>query len=253
MKKLLLLVSFLGGLTLPAFGDEITIRADIYCPYNCEPQSEKPGLLIEIVKYAFEKAGHTVQYEILNWSRAVLETRKGKYNAIVGAYKGDAPDFVFPENGLAISQVCFYVKKENTWEFDGINSLSKVSIGVINDYSYGELLDKYIEEHKKDPERVQVNAGNDALEKNLSKLIKDRITVVVEDQAVMGYLLKKMGQSDAVRKAGCLEAQNIYVAFSPENPKSHEYANILSKGIQELKESGRLKTILEAYGITDWK
>jgi polar amino acid transport system substrate-binding protein len=235
------------------FADEITLRADIWCPYNCEPDSEKPGFQVEIAKYAFEKAGHTIQYSLLNWSRAVLETRKGKYHAILGAARGDAPDFVFPQSEVGVSQDCFYVKPENTWEFRDIDSLSTITIGVINDYSYGDLFDEYIKEHKNDHKRIQISSGEDALEKNFSKLIKSRITALIEEQSVMGYFLKKISKPELVRNAGCFEGNNVYIAFSPENPKSQGYANILSQGIQELRESGKLKHILDSYGITNWK
>jgi polar amino acid transport system substrate-binding protein len=45
----------------------------------------------------------------------------------------------------------------------------------------------------------------------------------------------------------------VYIAFSPGNPKSQEYAQILSKGIQQLRASGELATILKKYGMSDWK
>lgn len=253
MKKLTLILLLMPCFLSSVFADEVTLRADIWCPYNCEPHSERPGFLIEIAKSVFEKAGHTINYELLNWSRAILETRKGEYDAIIGAYRGDAPDFIFPENELAVSQICFYTKKENKWEYTGLDSLSTVTVGVINDYSYGDLLDPYIKEYERNHERVQISSGDNALEKNFSKLIKDRITTFLEDQMVMGYFLRKNDQSDLIRKAGCLKGENVYIAFSPVNPKSKEYADLLSQGVQELRESGKLKIILDSYGVTDWK
>ena len=79
-----------------AIGETISLRADAWCPYTCDPGAAKPGFMIEIAKMALEPAGHKVDYKVLNWARAITETRKGKFTAIVGAAKDDAPDFIYP-------------------------------------------------------------------------------------------------------------------------------------------------------------
>jgi len=51
MKNLSIIALLLSlFLISPAIADTITIRADVWCPYNCEPDSEKPGYMIEIVQ-----------------------------------------------------------------------------------------------------------------------------------------------------------------------------------------------------------
>ncbi|QTA83556.1 Uncharacterized protein dnl_59690 [Desulfonema limicola] len=49
------------------------------------------------------------------------------------------------------------------------------------------------------------------------------------------------------------EVSFIYIAFSPVNPESSKYARILSQGIIELREKGRLQQILGKYHLKDWK
>jgi polar amino acid transport system substrate-binding protein len=63
-----------------------------------------------------------------------------------------------------------------------------------------------------------------------------------------------MGDKDRFRSAGTFGAPSkIYIAFSPANHKSKEYARILSEGIVSLRASGELKEILGKYGLDDWK
>ncbi|MNT92496.1 hypothetical protein D3C72_2337940 [compost metagenome] len=45
----------------------------------------------------------------------------------------------------------------------------------------------------------------------------------------------------------------LYVSFSPANPKSPQYAALITKGISELRQSGELKKILDKYGVLDWE
>ena len=107
------------------------------------PGSPAPGYGIEIAVQVFEKAGHTVKYTIVPWSRAVLRTIKGNHNVIIGAYKEDAPDFIFPDEEFGISQLALYGKKGCTFEYKGTKSLIGKELGVIKGYSYGEEIDKF--------------------------------------------------------------------------------------------------------------
>ena len=118
--------------------EEITIVADEWCPFNCEPNSKAPGFMIEIATEIFSKAGHSVNYSTMDWDEALTAVRKGEFKAIVGAANEDAPD-------------------------------------------------------------------------------------------------------------------SIFVAFSPADAKSKDYAQILGQGMDELRRSGKLKAILSKYGMEDWQ
>lgn len=251
-----LLLSVLLVCPVYSSADTITIVADEWCPYNCVPGTSKPGYLIEIAQDIFKKAGHSVDYKTMNWTRSVESTRKGKYTAIASAAKGDAPDFVFPEKEQGLSRYAFYVTKGNSWRYTGVGSLKKVKLGLIQDYDYGAEVNRYIENNK-DESLVQFATGDDALERNINKAKLGRIDVILEDEFV--FLLKalEMGKADFFVNAGYdtgpVEENMVYVAFSPSNPKSKEYAKILSDGMAEIRETGTLKNILSKYGLKDWK
>lgn len=53
--------------------------------------------------------------------------------------------------------------------------------------------------------------------------------------------------------AGSVGPTENFIAFSPVNPKSREYAAILDRGMAEMRASGRLRQILQRYGVKDWK
>lgn len=232
-----------------AQADSVTIVADLWCPYNCEPTSDKPGLLIEIARYGLDKGGHTLEYKILPWARAIEEARLGKYEGIVGAYREDAPDFVFPTDSQIRSIDEAYIKANDTWAFTDMKSLEEISIGVIRDYSYGQEVDAYVKKHLDNPSKIQVASGDDALQINVKKLLAGRIRAVIEDRAVMTYYLNQTNKTKEIIPAGILGGQPIFVAFSPKTPKSKEYAALYSQGVTELRNTGKLKEIMKKYSL----
>ncbi|MCP4686962.1 MAG: amino acid ABC transporter substrate-binding protein [Desulfobacterales bacterium] len=239
-----------------AIADQITIVADPWCPFTCQQDTPKQGFMIEIAENAFREAGHTVKLINLDWDKAVEETRKGTYSAVAGAYKEDAPDFVFPEQAQGKAGTVFFVTKDSKWRFKDLGSLKKVKVGVIKGYSYGEKLDAVFKEKEKAGELL-VSAGESPLELLIESLLDGKIDTLIEDPAVLADFLVEnalfdiLGNIDEAGMEGAPEP--VYVAFSPANPKSKEYAEILSKGTSELRKSGKLAVILKKYQIKDWQ
>ncbi len=241
----------------PSLADTITLKADSWCPYNCEPKSNKPGYMVEVAKEVFSKHGHTVNYEILNWSRAIIQAREGKITGIIGASSGDAREFIFPENALGLMENTYVSLSSNPKDFKDEASLKGSVLGVIRDYAYGSKVDAYIKKHADDG-AVNIASGDEALSSLFKKLDKGRIDVLIEGSAVAINKAQELGMADKIKTklvdANANKAENyMYIAFSPVNPKSKDYAKILSDGIAELRASGRLAEILNKYGMKDWK
>lgn len=238
---------------VPAKAETITIVADEWCPYNCAPDTEKLGIFIEIAKKAFEPKGITIDYKIIPWARAVEETRSGKFTAITGASRGDAPDFIFPKTPQTYSVMSFFVPTESTWAYENEESLKNISVGVINGYSYGTEFDTYVKKNLANPKYIQEVSGDDSLEINTNKLLKKRIGALIESGTVMKYYLAENDLSEKIKEAGSLPVdgdQALYIAFSPKNKNAAKYAEILSNTTKAMNESGEMKTLFEKYNIT---
>jgi polar amino acid transport system substrate-binding protein len=260
MKKHRILVIMLGVILAAhaANAETMIVAGADWCPYVCtkadNPQelADNPGFIVEIVQAAFEKAGHTIHYTAPAWDQAVEHVRTGKAHAVLGAYKSDTPDFVFPEQEIARSQSCFYIKSGADWQYDGPASLEGMSLGVVEGYTYdGGELDAYIEKYKTDAARIQVATGIDALNQNVEKVAQGSLSAVLDDQFVLEYLLNAKGLSDALQQAGCLEQTELYVAFSPAVAESKAYADLLSNAITEMRASGKLQQILRKYQLLE--
>jgi len=231
-----------------AHARELVFAADRWCPANCDPASDRPGYMVDIVKAVFEPLGHTVTYVELNWPRAKLYTLEGKFDGIFAAWPDGEPRFVYPELSHGVSANGLFVRKDSDWTYEGPQSFKDRTVGLIVDYVYGEDFERALQKHGH-PSYV---AGDQALQLNLNKLVLNRLDLVVEDVNVFRYTAREMGLADRFRLAAAVQPDDIYIAFSPEAPDAALLAKALDAGMRRLRDSGELDRILARYGLTDW-
>jgi polar amino acid transport system substrate-binding protein len=237
-----------------ATAETLSIRSDLWPPYNDEPKSIKPGYMINVLMEIFLPQGYALDYQQLSWTDSLEAVRKGQFNAVVGATKDDAPDFVFPKESFGVSDTAFFVKSGEKWKFTGKASLQDVRLGVIESYAYNDELDPYIKANK-GTKRIVEATGDEPLMALIRMLQDGQIDAIVEDTNVMFATLisGKVPMGSLVAAGSCKEKSTLYVAFSPKNPKSKELAAKFDAGIKALRSNGKLHAILGLYGLTDWK
>jgi polar amino acid transport system substrate-binding protein len=236
------------------WSETVTLVADEWPPFNAMPNTSEEGVLVDVARAVFEKNGIKVSYKLIPWRRAVELTRMGTYNGLIGASKTDAPDFIFPSEELSRNVISFYVRKDSLWVFNHKSDIRSVSLGVVAGYDYRKWLLDYIEAHKNDPRKIQVMTGHQPLQRNLQKLLSNRIDAIVDNEAVILNVARQMGVNDQIKPAGYgSEIAYIYIAFSPKHADSLRYAQMLSEGVVQLRQNGQLAVILSKYGLKDWK
>jgi polar amino acid transport system substrate-binding protein len=240
--------------TLPADAETITLVADEWPPFNSTPDKQPEGYMVDIAREVFKAHGIKVVYQIVPWKRALEGTRKGEYTAAIGPTKDEASYLVFPKEELARNRLSFWVKKGNPWRFKNRDSIRQISLGVAEGYDYRQWLNVYARNNRNDKSRIQFVSGTNPMDMNLRKLMAGRIGAVVDNEAVIRYTAKQHGLLESIALAGYdTEPAYCYIAFSPANPRSPEYARILSEGIVKLRKNGGLKKNLAVYGLKDWK
>lgn len=252
LSTLSFLACLLLGSASVARGETLLIAADLWCPMNCAPDSPKPGIFVELARDIFAESGIEVRYEVRNWARVLREVRRGEVNAVIGAGREDAPDFLFGEASFGLSRNCFFTRKDSTWTYTDVGSLPAVRLGVINDYSYGELINAYVAGPHADHRKVQVASGDHALDINLAKLSQDRLDAVLENSWVIQWRLAELGRSGELREAGCRKPDMpIYLAFSPARTDSARYLKLFEQGLARYRADGRFKALLSRYDVTE--
>ena len=208
----------------------ITIVADNWCPYNCVPDSQSPGYTIEAATEIFKQAGYQLKYEIVPWPRALQGVLDGTYAGAVGAAKGDIPGAIFPEEEIGIYGNYLFVRKGDPWRYTGLDSFKTIHLGVIGDYYYSDEINAYIEAKKNNPQ-VDIIYGNNAAGRNIEKLLDNKIDVYLEDSNVVFYAIGQAGlDKEKIEIAGKIgDPVLLYIAFSPANPESGKWAEILCR------------------------
>ena len=254
LQIILLLVLSLFVNILHAENETIVIGADIWCPVNCEPNSDHPGYMIEIAEKIFKDKTIKVEYRVMPWARAIFEAEKGKIHAIVGAFKGEAPHFIYPQEELGLIGNSFFTHVYNLWHFQGVDSLESIILATIKGYDYGDTVNQYVSNKEYASNIVEITGNKNVLSRSMSMLIANRVDVIVESDVVFWYQAKKENLIDSVKFAGQASApRKVYIAFAPNSEMSKKYAKILSDGVVNLRASGELEKIMSKYGLQDWQ
>lgn len=233
----------------------VTMTGEKWAPYNNYIVDRKnPGFMFEIVQAVFKKQNVVFRYTEQPWARAIISTREGKYNALIGPAKGDAPDLIFPEEPIGFTINSFFVRKDSQWTYTGIDSLKRIKLGILKSMTYGAKLDGYIKANQGNRELISTIFGRDYLKRNFIKLRAGRIDATIDDLMVIRYFLQQSDQAGLFREAGTIqEGYGIYIAFSPRYPRAKKMAELVTRGVRALRESGELDPILHKYGTEDWK
>ena len=195
-----------------ARADVIELRADPWCPFNCTPGSAAPGFMVELAHEALAPFGHEVRYAQLNWSRSLVKVRSG--------------------------------------EITRISELAGLRLGATRDYDYytTEVLAQ-IAARSPEPGEIQLLSGNDALARNLRKLLAGRIDVMVEEHSALLYQLQQQGLQDQVVLLPHAQSSPLHIGFSPRHPRPAFYVRQMEQGLATLRRSGRYRAILARYGL----
>lgn len=228
----------------------LTVVADSWCPYNCNPKGDHRGYIVEILQTIFEPAGYQIKYELIPWTRAIVGTRNSKYDMIIGAYRSDAPDFIFPKNPVGASQNVIAHRKDRPWTYRGVDSLKGQAIAIVDGYSFGEKLDVYL---NNSDHNVMKLHGEDALKRALSMIRGGTLHGVIDDVNVLAFKIVAQGLETQIALSNPIgDKEPVYVAFSPNKATSSERARIFDKGLMALRSSGTLDKILSRYQVEDW-
>ena len=249
MKIRFLFPTFLFLIQGVAHADTWSVRADNWCPYNCEPKAAAPGYMIEILELAAKAGGHTVDYKLMPWSRALLETRDGQISAVVGLTGNDRDGLVITDK-MGVDSTCFFVNEGDAFKYTGAADLTKIrSVGTVQGYEYAP---EFMTWQKTNGPKVQATAGDDALVTNAKKLKANRIQSFIENTTVVDFARKANPELKGIVSAGCFASVDLFAGFSAKNPKAQAMAKATNAKMAELKKSGEMAKMLAKYGVAGW-
>lgn len=244
MKKIGIVLYFFIFILLSA--DTIRITTNEYEPYVIiDKNGEHSGVIIDIVREAFQKEGVTVKFENYPFARATLMVQNGEVEATIPKFKTEKrlKEFLFSDGIIQSRALFFYMKNQKIPEnlkWDKIEDLKAYRIGATLGYWY-------IERFEKAGIKLDTASSN---ENNIQKLYLGRIDLFVIDEVTGWTIIKRIypGEED---KFGVLSkeesSENLFIMFSKTNPNSKRYIQKFNSGLEKIKKSGEYRRIIESY------
>ncbi|KAF1066362.1 MAG: hypothetical protein GAK45_01945 [Pseudomonas citronellolis] len=243
----LALATLLCTLACEAAAAPLQLAGTDWCPYLCPDNAQYPGYLLEALAEVLPEAPH---FQAMPWSRALQMARDGQIDGVIGAYAEESDGLLIGHEPIGWVSMHFYTRADSHWRYTGPASLEHLRVGLVQGYSYGPKLDAWRDAHLGDHQRVQILSGEQVLQRNLQKLLRGRIDVLLEDHRMVAYQLRQRGLRLQVRDAGQLpQRRPMYVALSPQAKDAGERLRTLDANLKRLREQDGWLPLARRYGL----
>lgn len=262
LKLLICLLSLAGlGLVPPvlAAGKEsvhlnkpVTLVADNWCPQHCEGNGKRKGYVVEIVEQALAAEGVAVTITYRPWIRALRQTEQGTFDGLLTPTVDGYRQFMFHQEAVGYQQYCFYVKANSDWRYRQPPDLLGKRVAYLRESGFGEL-EKYLDENKDAIQAAPFAGSQDVIARIFRFLAAGRADTAIMTSDVYDWGVRNGETARTFRSAGCLANEKMAVGLTRVRPeRSRLIAAKLDSGIRKLRQSGKLKQILDQYGIALW-
>ncbi|CAM3899551.1 transporter substrate-binding domain-containing protein [Vibrio aquimaris] len=240
--KNLLLLAVAALFSVQSFAATVTAAQDPWAPF-VQKDSSNPGVSVEILTEAMKSQGYDVDFKIMPWTRALNEVKDGRIDILVATwFTNERTAFLNYSEPYLENSLKFIKRKGDAFEYNGMDSLSGKTVGIIRNYGYGD--DFLGASNFKKPE------AND-LVSNAKKLVAKRIDLTLEDELVAKSTLSGAGMNlaDFEFTKNALSVNPLHVTSGLANSNNGKYIDAFNKGLAEIKSNGTFDKILAKYGI----
>ena len=203
------------------------------------------GLYSRITTEAFKLVGVEVEYDFYPWARSVKMAKLGKADGTGFWVRSPERerDFYFSDP-IHTEVMLLYHHKSYLFDWDTLEDLKGIHIGVTRGYSYGEEFDNAV---KSGELKVQIVRKD---ELNFKKILAGRIDIFPYNKRAGYYMLRQLFQAeDAILLTyhqKPISSFTLHLLFS-KNIESKRYLKLFNEGLKRLKASGKYDQYLSEY------
>jgi len=208
------------------------------------PDLKGQGFITAVTQAAFEEAGHDAQIEFVPWARAMLETKQGDRDLLMGAYYSAerADTYAFSDVIYETKVGLVALRDLGVERFDSLRDLTDYTIGYGRGWATTEEFDNadYLDKEA---------AKNNVL--NVRKLYEGRIDMIAMNFDRFNQIVREEGLDPqrAVFLEPALKTSGLYLMVSEAIDDTEQLVADFNQGIAALRESGRYQEILQRYGL----
>lgn len=199
------------------------------------------GFSWDTLRESFHAMGYTIHLNVRPWKRSVKDFEKGKFEILFPTTKTPEREkkYFYSTEDTNYSTMNIYTRKDSTLEFNDLESLKEMEIGVIRGYSYGA---------KWEASKFLKTLENDSDQQNFNMLSKGRIPAMAAYAASADYWLIKNKKKDKFKKHKTFDFTREYLVGLPSNEKSIQKVKDFDLGKKKIIDSGLYAEIKKKWG-----
>ncbi|MEA3411087.1 MAG: transporter substrate-binding domain-containing protein [Pseudomonadota bacterium] len=241
------IVALLAVVAFSVHARELVVSTSIWPPY-VDPKLPGQGLALSIVTAAFQRAGYEPRIEIHDWERTLGGVRSGEYGIVAAAWRSPdrIRDFEFSDPYLA-NQLKFLKRHGTTIEFETLEDLNGLRVGVVYEYVY---------EQEFDEATGFVKAPETHIVPNVMQLLEGNIDLTVDDERTLRYEISRhfgehRHELEFLPKP--LALRDLHVAVSRTHPDHETLVRDFNRGLAEIRRDGTYRKLLRKANEEIWK
>lgn len=226
----------------------LTIAAIDWCPYICDINSDKPGVLVEIVQEVYKNTEFQPEFVVLPWSRAIREVESGKHMALLAPAKSEAPNLLYPKHPIGTQRFCFFSREEDNWQYTTPEDIEQRKVVYPAD-----ALPLELNHLQSQTNQLQGLSFHDSFERQTSELLLQGYvdSILITESSMLYFQFEHKLQSK-IRTSGCLAKDDLYLAFTPSGPHTGEvksWQDIHDQAAVSPEHQKQVAMILARYGL----
>ncbi|BDX05638.1 hypothetical protein [Planctobacterium marinum] len=225
-----------------------TVATIDWCPYICDINSDRPGVLVEIVREVYKNTEFEPEFLVLPWSRAIREVESGKHMALLAPAKSEAPNLLYPKHPIGTQRFCFFSRQEDNWQYRLPEDIAQRKVVYPVDGLPLEL--RYLQS---ETNQLQGLSFQDSFEGQTSELLlQGYIDSILITESSMLYFQYEHKHQNKIRTSGCLAEDELYLAFTPSGLHTGEvklWQDIHDNAAVSPEHQKQVAIILARYGL----
>ena len=242
MTRILIIIFLIGTINIQAQTKELKLSSDVWPPFtNAE---EEKSVAMDIVKQALARIDINVNYSIVNFDEVLAGIGNGTYDGSAALWHTMEREksLLFSKTYLQ-NQLILVGRKGSDVKASSFSSLQNKSIGVVEDYAYGDSIMK--------EDGIQIVYG-ESDQQNVERLMTNKVDYILVDALLLQYLFKyQMNDVSEFLEIGKspLLTKSLHFAIRKEIPDAENIISMFNDEIGKMISDGTYHEILELNWI----
>lgn len=234
-------------------GDQLPMVTVEFPPFAYTDLGGQPmGASTQIAMEAASRMGYQSVIDTLPSKRAQQMTVEGAYSALFPVTKSKArAEYCRFSEPVSYFADVFFKRQSDSISWERLDDLGDYIVGVTDGYNYAPVFMDAIRDDRLKFDFVV--SGSPELQ-HLKKLVKGRIDLAICERSVCAYLLRKHGPAfdslDFIPKP-IGPPRSFHVCFSRKWPDAETLVGRFDQAMSKMREEGRIKEILQHYGVIE--